>query len=153
MVREAINTGKWMLRRSNGGQSTAKEANGFRWAPLGEWTEAPDWEPSPRCGRGLHGNGPRSSGCWTDGRDLDFCLVGDEAVDLGDKIKARRAMVLMRNALPEGLSVGGYLDLSGCTGLTALPEGLSVGGSLYLRGCTGLTALSEVLSVGGRIYR
>lgn len=34
---------------------------------------------------------------------------------------------------------GGYLDLGGCTGLTALPEGLTVGGSLYLGGCTGLT--------------
>jgi Leucine-rich repeat (LRR) protein len=49
-------------------------------------------------------------------------------------------------ALPEGLSVGGYLDLSG-TQITALPEGLSVGGSLDLRG-TQITALPEGLSVG-----
>ena len=34
---------------------------------------------------------------------------------------------------------GGYLDLGGCTGITALPENLTVGGSLYLRG-TGITA-------------
>jgi hypothetical protein len=36
-------------------------------------------------------------------------------------------------ALPEGLSVGGYLDLRG-TQITALPEGLSVGGYLDLSG-------------------
>ncbi|HNG59963.1 MAG TPA: hypothetical protein PKZ52_09055, partial [Cellvibrionaceae bacterium] len=34
-------------------------------------------------------------------------------------------------ALPENLSVGGYLDLRG-TQITALPENLSVGGSLDL---------------------
>ena len=34
--------------------------------------------------------------------------------------------------------MGGSLDLSGCTGLTALPDGLTVGGSLDLIGCTGL---------------
>lgn len=32
-----------------------------------------------------------------------------------------RAAILARTA-PEGLTVGGSLDLSGCTGLTALPE-------------------------------
>ena len=54
-------------------------------------------------------------------------------------------------ALPEHLSVGGDLDFSGCTGLTALPEHLSVEGCLYLDGCTGLTALPEHLSAGGRL--
>ena len=53
------------------------------------------------------------------------------------------------SALPEHLSVGDYLYLSGFTGLTALPEPLSVGGNLYLSCCTGLTALPEHLSVGG----
>ncbi|MDY3570233.1 hypothetical protein [Enterobacter hormaechei] len=50
-------------------------------------------------------------------------------------------------ALPEGLSVGGWLDLEG-TQITALPEGLSVGGGLDLEG-TQITALPEGLSVGG----
>ena len=52
-------------------------------------------------------------------------------------------------ALPDGLTVGGSLDLFGCTGLTALPDGLTVGGSLDLRDCTGLTALPDGLTVGG----
>ena len=46
-------------------------------------------------------------------------------------------------SLPEGLTVGGSLDLEGCTGITSLPEGLTVGGSLYLRG-TGITDTSNV---------
>jgi len=53
---------------------------------------------------------------------------------------------------PEGLSVSGSLDLSGCTGLTSLPEGLSVNGYLDLNECTGLTSLPEGLSVSGSLY-
>jgi hypothetical protein len=32
---------------------------------------------------------------------------------------------------PDNLSVGEWLDLSGCTGLTSLPNNLSVGGAIY----------------------
>ena len=53
----------------------------------------------------------------------------------------------------ENLSVGGSLDLSGCTGLTSLPDGLSVSDSLDLSGCTGLTSLPDGLSVGGTIFK
>jgi hypothetical protein len=53
---------------------------------------------------------------------------------------------------PDNLSVGGWLDLEGCTGLTSLPDNLSVGGSLSLEGCTGLTSLPDNLSVGGWLY-
>jgi hypothetical protein len=38
---------------------------------------------------------------------------------------------LVTYLLGRTLSVGGSLDLRGCTGLTALPEGLSVGGYIY----------------------
>jgi hypothetical protein len=43
--------------------------------------------------------------------------------------------------LPDGLTVGGSLDLEG-TGITSLPDGLTVGGSLYLDG-TGITSLPD----------
>lgn len=57
-------------------------------------------------------------------------------------------------SLPEGLSVGGWLDLRGCTALQSLPDGLSVGGSLDLSGCTALPrALPTNIKVGGEIYR
>jgi len=52
-------------------------------------------------------------------------------------------------ALPEGLTVGGWLYLQG-TQITALPEGLTVGGSLYLQD-TQITALPEGLTVGGSL--
>ena len=53
-------------------------------------------------------------------------------------------------ALPDNLTVGGYLDLENCTGITALPNNLTVGGSLYLSG-TGITALPNNLTVGGSL--
>ena len=46
-------------------------------------------------------------------------------------------------SLPDNLTVGGYLDLEGCTGITSLPDNLTVGGNLYLRG-TGIKDTSKV---------
>ena len=54
--------------------------------------------------------------------------------------------------LPDNLTVGGSLYLRGCTGLTELPDNLTVGGWLYLSGCTGLTELPDNLTVGGSLY-
>ncbi|MBD3404839.1 MAG: hypothetical protein GF411_01730, partial [Candidatus Lokiarchaeota archaeon] len=38
---------------------------------------------------------------------------------------------LLVDILPEGLEVGGYLNLYGCSSLTHLPKGLEVGGYLW----------------------
>ena len=43
-----------------------------------------------------------------------------------------RARAAMARRFVAGISVGGELDLSECTGLTALPEGLKVSGGLDL---------------------
>ena len=157
-VAEALATGLWMLRRDYDGVSHA----GFTWRPVGELTVAPDWDPDRACGGGLHGVGPTSTGYYTDGRRLVFCAVPAVRVSIDShnvkcaddgavqKIKVPAARVLLVNELPEGLSVGGSLDLRG-TQITQLPEGLSVGGSLYLRG-TQITQLPEGLSVGGYLY-
>ena len=119
-VKAAIESGKWFLRRSNDGAACH---NGFQWAPVGEWTEAPDWKDSDECGGGLHGNDAQTTDCfWSNGRDLDFCVYGGPMVRIGGncgKIKVQRAMVLLRNELPDGLTVGGSLDLEGCTGITS----------------------------------
>ncbi|CAD6036496.1 hypothetical protein [Escherichia coli] len=53
------------------------------------------------------------------------------------------------DALPDNLTVGGSLDLSG-TRITALPDNLTVGGSLDLSG-TRITALPDNLTVGGSL--
>jgi hypothetical protein len=52
-------------------------------------------------------------------------------------------------SLPDGLKVGGYLNLRGCTSLTSLPDSLVVGSNLNLRGCTSLTSLPRDLKVEG----
>ena len=46
-------------------------------------------------------------------------------------------------SLPEGLTVGGGLDLENCTGITSLPEGLTVSGYIDLHG-TKITDTSNV---------
>ncbi|HCC3331649.1 TPA: hypothetical protein M4731_004678 [Salmonella enterica] len=51
------------------------------------------------------------------------------------------------DALPDNLTVGGWLDLSG-TSITALPDNLTVGGGLDLSG-TSITALPDNLTVDG----
>ena len=51
-------------------------------------------------------------------------------------------------SLPDGLTVGGTIDLKDCTGITSLPEGLTVGSSLLLSG-TGITSLPDGLTIGG----
>ena len=147
LVRQALETGNWMLRRSDNGQAYG----GFQWNPIGEWTEAPDWDPTPKCGGGLHGSAPEAWGYFTDYSSIDFCITDGERVIIDDsKIKVSRAMVLLRNSLPEGLTVGGWLDLRG-TQIASLPEGLTVGGGLVLSG-TQITSLPEGVVVKGKVY-
>ena len=71
-----------------------------------------------------------------------------EGLSVGGSLDLRGTNI---TSLPEGLSVGGYLYLRG-TNITSLPEGLSVGGSLDLENCSNITSLPEGLSVGGVLY-
>ncbi len=166
-IARVLKSGAWIVRADNDGVSY----NGFKWAPLGEWTEAPDWDSTPECGHGLHGQ-DMDHGGHIDGHRLTFCETRGKHIAIGvDKVKVRRARILMINELPSGLkkvndslnlsgtgitslgslkSVGVSLDLSG-TGITSLPEGLSVGGYLDLSG-TGITSLPEKYEVRGNIY-
>ena len=134
VIERARQTGKWFLRRSDAGSSH----EGFQWSPVGEWTEAPDWNESDRCGGGLHGNDSETTDCWwSDGNDLDFCVYDGPMVRIGGKggkIKIRRAMVVLRNEFPPWLTEwSGSLDLEN-TGITYLGYLQSVGGWLDLRG-------------------
>ena len=54
-------------------------------------------------------------------------------------------------SLPEGLKVGGDLDLNGSINITSLPKDLKVGGILWLFGCDSITSLPEGLKVGGAL--
>jgi hypothetical protein len=69
---------------------------GFVWPRSGP-VECPDWDPTPECGHGLHGLLDGEG----DGRELDWSagavwLVAcvDNWVDLGDKVKTPRAVVV-----------------------------------------------------------
>ena len=55
-------------------------------------------------------------------------------------------------SLPEGLKVGGALDLENCKSLTSLPEGLKVGGYLDLNKCKSLTSLPKGLKVDNNLH-
>jgi hypothetical protein len=163
----AVKSGDYIIRADDNG----KAYNGFEWRQKGRWTTAPDWDKTPTCGNGLHGQGPEAGGFMGDGNRLVFCKTKGQRVKVGsDKIKVKSAMILLINELPPGLkfesdlnisytdikklpdnlSVGGYLDLEG-TQITSLPDNLSVGGYLDLRG-TQITSLPDNLSVGGSLY-
>ena len=156
--------GNWMVRNDNAGVSYGN----FVWAPIGVWTEAPDWDANPCCGGGLHGQGPQAFGYAQAGTRLVLCEVdpADRACIGADKLKVRRARIVLVDddvlrcflggfpgsfdlrsleALPEGvsLSAGGWLNLRS---LKALPKGvsLSAGESLDLRS---LKALPEGVSL------
>ena len=146
-------SGQWMVRTDNDGISYKN----FQWSPVGEWTIAKDWNPSPVCGGGLHGQGPGGFGCAQPGTRFTFCETENVVSINGDKIKCKRAKILYtdKKALIALFYVSaifpGSLDLHGYQ----LPEGLklpeSVGGSLYLEGCQLPEGLKLPESVGKRI--
>lgn len=166
----AVKRGNWIICTDHDGTSPLDT----HWNPPGEWTEAPDWDPTPEYGDGLHGQ-DKDHGGYISGTRLLFCEFDPEAgyVPLNGKVKVRRARILLVNELPEYLVATGALGLSGCTGLTSLPDDLivrewlaldgciglislpkrlKIGGSLYLSGCTGLTSLPTDLIVGKWLY-
>jgi hypothetical protein len=55
-------------------------------------------------------------------------------------------------SLPNGLKIGGELDLIDCPNLISLPEDLKVGGDLFLYECKNLTSLPKGLQVGLELY-
>ena len=139
-ITRALETGNWIVRADDDGVSPSQDAKGFRWAPIGEWTEAPDFSPHFECGGGLHGQ-DKDHGGMIFGKRLVFCETDGKHVPLGNKVKVRRASILLVNALPEGFKQTAELDLSG-TRLSALPEGFKQTDWLNLSG-TPISALPE----------
>ena len=93
---------------------------GFQW-PLDEGAEvtAPDWDPTPVCGGGLHGllNGAGSGGLidWsTDAVWIVAEIPDDETVvDLDGKVKVRRCIVRHvgdKTSAPEFLAAHGHTE-------------------------------------------
>ena len=64
---------------------------GFKWLSAG-LVEAPDWNPEPRCGHGLHGllwgEGDGSLLCWSaDAKWLVILVAAETVVEIGGKVK------------------------------------------------------------------
>jgi hypothetical protein len=120
-VKNAVKTGNWFIRFDNDGTSY----NFFQWQPVGKWTTAKDWIDDNNCGHGLHGQSHKASGFRGEGNRLVFCETKGKRNKIGsDKIKVKKARILLINELPDNLKVSGSLALNGCTGLKSLPDNL-----------------------------
>ena len=93
---------------------------GFQW-PLDEGAEvtAPDWDPTPVCGGGLHGllNGAGSGGLIDWSTDAVWIVAeipdGETVVDLDGKVKVRRCIVRHvgdKTSAPEFLAAHGHTE-------------------------------------------
>ena len=49
----------------------------------------------------------------------------------------------------DNLTVNGWLDISGCIGITSIPDNLTVNGLFYMRGCTGITSIPDNPTING----
>ena len=141
-IQDALKKGNWIIRADNDGEAYG----GFRWNGVGEWTTAPDWNPAPECGGGLHGQDITHGGYVT-GKRVVFCDTKGRHVVVGDdKVKVKAARILCIG-LPKIKKIKGSLSLRGCDlkGLT-LPQ--TIGGSLYLSGCD-LKGITLPQTIGG----
>src|SRR4030042_2399454 len=145
-IKEVVEKGNWIIRGDNNGVSASPDANGFKWAPLGEWTEAPDWNEDPVCGQGLHGQ-DRDYGGFIMGKRLVFCETEGPTIPVdGNKVKVRKARILMVG-LPEIPKMNGNLDVRGCD-LEGVTLPTSIGGGLDVSGCD-LKGVTLPTSIGG----
>ena len=92
-------------------RSNMTTGNGFKWGGVGETTVAPDWDPTPVCGGGLHGwlNGVGYTGCQSisDSEEALWLAleVEGEVVDLDRKVKFERAKTLFVGKMSEAAAV------------------------------------------------
>ena len=100
-----------LILRTCKADMTAHE--GFRWPESGP-VEAPDWDPTPECGHGLHGLlwgcGDASSITYPEGRWLVVEANAADVVDLGGKVKFPRGQVVFVGTRDEAIA---YLDQHG----------------------------------------
>lgn len=149
LAAEAVKNGNWIIRRDADGKSY----RGFRWNKPGEWTEAPDWNPEFICGGGLHGQDKHYGGASENyGNRLLFCETDGPHIPISyDKVKVRRARILLVNELPRNIQAQ-ELYIRNCPKLNVLPDNLQVH-ELSIRDCHKLKSLpSNIKAQILRIY-
>ena len=115
-IKSLLKSGDWMIRFDNDGVAFG----GFRWKGIDEWTEASDWNTTPTCGHGLHGQNPKAAGHCTYGSRMVLCETkGEQIIIENNNVIVKYAKII---------AVNEEIPLEFITGLA------SVGGSLYLRG-------------------
>ena len=141
-----LRSGDWMIRMDDDGLSYA----GFQWAAIGKWTTAPDWDASPECGRGLHGQNAKANGYCQAGTRLVLVETAGEQVVIDDnKCKVRRAKIVAVNSdIPSEFVACCALDLSKCT--APLPQLTQIGGYADLRYYA--HELPQLTQIGGHAY-
>jgi hypothetical protein len=89
-----LQTGEAYILRTCAADMTSH--GGFKWPEIG-MVDAPDWEPTSKCGNGLHGflwgEGDGSLASWGDDARWIVARV-TEWIDLGGKVKFPRAEVI-----------------------------------------------------------
>ena len=91
--------------------------NHFKWGNVGDITVAPDWDPNPKCGGGLHGwlSGVGDIRCQdiseSDGARWLVIEVEGEVVSLGGKVKFERGKTVFAGDMREAAAI--VADLSG----------------------------------------
>ncbi len=144
-LQELKSTGKWMVRFSNDGIGY----NGFKWAPIGEWTDAPDWNTKPVCEGGLFGQNAAASGYCKPGSRFELCEIDQVIIVDNAKVKTNRAKIIAVDQ--DAFSVLHELGFCGSLDLDALPSSItSIGGSLDLRGYNHPLP-SSITSIGGSL--
>ena len=92
---------------------------GFVWpTEPGAIVTAPDWDPKPRCGGGLHGalNGVGDGAlfCWGRGAVWIACEINGDIVDIGGKVKVQQCRIIVAGTREDAT---GYLAAQGMTGV------------------------------------
>ncbi len=136
-----FDSGNWIIRTSDNGRSY----QGFKWQPKNRWTTAPDWEASPKCGHGLHGQNAKWHGYFQiSGERLELCETDTILVSIGgNKVKTPRAKIF---AINEEIPIM-FLDAIGLTfkdNIPLLRNLTSVGRNLFIYSNVELPALTSV---------
>ena len=120
---------------------------------IGGITEAPDWNPEPKCGNGLHGLLHGKGGCYVS-RDQGPLLMVCEAlgpiVDLHSKIKTSKAKTLVVGSRKDATD---FLIACGCNPSEVVGAFIVGGDGVYLHTSYHSTVTAGYFSnVTGRDY-
>jgi hypothetical protein len=136
---------QWMIRMDHDGVSFGE----FRWAPIGEWTAAPDWTAEAECEGGLFGQGPgdgEHSYC-KPGTRLVLCETRGPRIRVdGNKIKVPAARIVAVDGMIPARFFG-HVSLHLGSYPHALAALTQVGGNLFLGSYP--HALAALTQVGG----